>query len=179
VRQSLDPRFDASGWYPEWPRAVSVEIERTNRNRLRWQELRNTLRQFSLESGLRRRWHLTTWTDTGGRAEGGGRRAEGGGRRAKGGGRRAEGGGQRAKGGGRRAKGEGRRAEGGESLENTGGFQRPRWARSAPLMLTGKGEQPNIQNEMGDRITPTSNGGLATEQRLRRIGSGIASPDQP
>jgi hypothetical protein len=39
-----------------------VEIERTNPIWARWPELRNTFSQFSLESGSRRGWDLTTWT---------------------------------------------------------------------------------------------------------------------
>jgi hypothetical protein len=36
-----------------------VEIKRTKPFRVRWQELRNTLWEFSLKSQLRRKWNLT------------------------------------------------------------------------------------------------------------------------
>jgi hypothetical protein len=49
--------------------SIFVKIERANPNRVRWATLRNALWRFSLESGLPRRSHLTTWTDWGGRTE--------------------------------------------------------------------------------------------------------------
>ena len=42
---------------------VFLETERTKPIRARWPKLRNTLRQFSLESGSCQKWNLTTWTD--------------------------------------------------------------------------------------------------------------------
>jgi hypothetical protein len=75
------PSLNQAGWrakYETRDLTAFVEIERTQPKCVRWPKLRNRLWQFSLESGLRKRWHLTTWMDwgRGRRAEDGGRRAE-------------------------------------------------------------------------------------------------------